>query len=135
MHRRNINDYNAYGLSRRDTSPISFGRTHTPFMNHRLRFARMANVIRFPDSKPAQPRNAHRVTFFIAVGPTNRPLTCAAYDVVIGLELRLFYARNDVMRSALFRGVDGEERLVEEAMLWRAALLEKGFSITEGLDD
>lgn len=36
--------------------------------------------------------------------PSGRPLTCAAFDVETGFELRLSYSDNDVQRSQLFRG-------------------------------
>jgi hypothetical protein len=55
-----------------------------------------------------------------------------AYDVETGLELRLMYTDNDVMRSELFRGVDREERLAEAADAWRLLLLAKGFTEVEG---
>ena len=55
-------------------------------------------------------------------------MTCAAYEVATGLELRLSYSDDDVMRSELFRGVDREERLAETADSWRLRLLEKGFT-------
>ena len=88
----------------------------------------MAEVFRFPDSPPPPPpRNVHRATLFQVVGPSGRPLTCAAYEVETGLELRLSYG-DDVMRTALFRGVDRDERLAEAADSWHLALLAKGFS-------
>jgi hypothetical protein len=59
-------------------------------------------------------------------------MTCAAYEVETGLELRLQYSADDVMRSELFRGVDSNERLTATAESWRLALLEKGFVVIEG---
>jgi hypothetical protein len=59
--------------------------------------------------------------------PGGRTLTCAAYEVETGLELRVSYG-DDVMRTELFRGVDRDERLAETADSWHLALLEKGFS-------
>jgi hypothetical protein len=62
------------------------------------------------------------------VAPSSqRVLTCAAYEVETGLELRVSYG-DDVMRTQLFRGVDRDERLAEMADGWHLALLEKGFS-------
>ena len=88
----------------------------------------MTEVFRFPPTPPAPPpKNVHRATFFSVVGATGRPLTCAAYEVEPGLELRLSYANDDVMRSELFRGVDRDERLAEAADLWRLRLLGNGF--------
>ena len=93
----------------------------------------MADVFRFPDApKPPPPKSILRATFFTVIGASKRPLTCAAYDVETGLELRLFYTDDDVMRSELFRGVDREERLTETAETWRSALMQKGFQVHDG---
>ena len=64
------------------------------------------------------------------VGPSGRPLTCAAFEVETGLELRVSYG-DDVMRSELFRGVDRDERLAEAADAWHSALMQKGFREVE----
>jgi hypothetical protein len=91
----------------------------------------MGEVFRFPDPPPPPPpKNVLRAVLFTVMGRSNRPLTCAAYDVETGLELRLSYG-DDVMRSQLFRGVDAEERTTEAADAWRLALLEKGFTELE----
>jgi hypothetical protein len=88
----------------------------------------MADVFRFPPTPSAPPpKNIHRATFFTVIGPSGRPLTCAAFDVDTGLELRLSYADDDVMRSELFRSVDADEQLVAKADAWRLTLLQKGF--------
>jgi hypothetical protein len=78
-----------------------------------------------PSPKPS--KNVLGRTLFHMFGPSGRPLTCAAFEVEPGLELRLSYG-DDVMRWQLFRGVDREERLAEAAAMWRASLIEKGFS-------
>jgi len=40
----------------------------------------MADVFRFPTTPPpAPPKNDHRATFFTVIGPSQRPLTCAAF--------------------------------------------------------
>jgi hypothetical protein len=90
----------------------------------------MADVFRFPDRPPpAQPKSDHVATFFTVTGATGRPLTCAAYEVVTGLELRLAYEDNgDLMRSQLFRDVDRDERAAEMADGCAKLLIEKGFS-------
>jgi hypothetical protein len=88
----------------------------------------MAEVFRFPDTPPPPPPKCIlRQTFFQVVGASGRPMTCAAYEVETGLELRLSYGVHDVMRSQLFRGIDRDERVAATAETWRAALLEKGF--------
>ena len=89
----------------------------------------MGDIFRFPEApKPAPPTNEHRATFFSVTGATARQLTCAAYEVETGLELRLAYEDNgDLMRSQLFRDVDREERVAEMADAWRRLLVENGF--------
>ena len=67
-----------------------------------------------------------RATLFCVVGPSGRPLICAAYEVQTGWELRLSYG-DDVMRTELFHGVDRDERVAETADAWRLRLLQKGF--------
>jgi hypothetical protein len=68
------------------------------------------------------------VTLFRMAAPSShRVLTCAAYEVETGLELRVSFG-DDVMRTELFRGVDRDERLAEVADAWHLALLEKGFT-------
>ena len=92
----------------------------------------MADVFRFPDSpKPPPPKSILRATFFTVVGPSGRPLTCAAFDVETGLEVRLFYGADDVQRSQLFRGPLREDDAATVADQWRLALLKKGFTEIE----
>ena len=92
----------------------------------------MADVFRFPDPPPPPPpKNEYRATFFTVVGPSGRPLTCAAFDVETGLEVRLFYGADDVQRSQLFRGPLAEDDAATVADQWRLALLEKGFTEIE----
>jgi len=62
------------------------------------------------------------------IGPSYRRLTCAAFEVETGLELRLSYSDDDVMRSELFRGAGYDERLAAAADEWRRALVAKGFA-------
>ena len=77
---------------------------------------------------PCVRREPFIATFFQVVGTSQRPLTCAAYDVETGLELRLVCTDNDdVMRSQLFRGVDQHERCAETADAWHLALIQRGF--------
>jgi hypothetical protein len=88
----------------------------------------VVQVFRFPDPHPPKPpKNILRATLFHMVGPSGRPLTCAAFEVETGLELRLSCG-DDVMRWQLFRGLDRDERLAETADAWRLAHLHKGFS-------
>jgi hypothetical protein len=65
--------------------------------------------------------------FQMSTPGSGRTLTCAAYEVETGLELRVSYG-DDVMRTELFRGVDRDERVAEAADAWRLALLQKGFT-------
>jgi len=49
----------------------------------------VAEVFRFPETPPPPPKNEHRATFFTVIGSSQRPLTCAAFDVETGSEVRL----------------------------------------------
>jgi len=75
------------------------------------------------DSVPAE----HLATFWTLRGPTGRDLTCSAYRVETGLELRVEYGPQDIVASELFRGTDADERLAEKADVGRLTLLAKGF--------
>jgi hypothetical protein len=85
----------------------------------------VADVFRFPDPPPPPPKNRLVATLFQMASPGGRTLTCAAYEVETGLELRVSYGDN-LMRSELFRGLDRDERLAETADSWHLALLERG---------
>ena len=58
---------------------------------------------------------------------TNRDITCSAYRVATGLELRTAYGPEDIVATELFRGTDADERLAETADNWRLNLIQKGF--------
>jgi hypothetical protein len=58
-------------------------------------------------------------------GPSERDLTCAAYRVATGLELRTAYGPQDVVATELFRGADADERLAATADAWRLTLMQK----------
>jgi hypothetical protein len=60
-------------------------------------------------------------------GPTARDLTCSAYRVETGLELRVEYGPQDVVATELFRGVNADEQLASKADVGRLTLLAKGF--------
>jgi hypothetical protein len=92
----------------------------------------VAEVFRFPETPPPPPKNEHRATFFTVIGSSQRPLTCAAFDVETGLEVRLFYSPDDLQRSQLFRGSLREDEATTVADQWRLALLQKGFAEVEG---
>jgi hypothetical protein len=59
-------------------------------------------------------------------GPSNRDLTCSAYKVQTGLELRVEYGPEDIVASQLFQGRDAEQ-LAEKADFGRLTLIAKGF--------
>ena len=75
-----------------------------------------------------EPRLRHVCDFWTVRGPSNRDLTCAAFQVESGLELRTSYGGEmGLVASQLFRGPDADERLAETADNWRRTLLAKGF--------
>jgi len=76
---------------------------------------------------PPEPPREHLATFWTLRGPTGRDLTCSAYRVETGLELRVEYGPQDVVATELFRGADADERFAEKADAGRRTLLAKGF--------
>jgi hypothetical protein len=76
---------------------------------------------------PAPPRIA---VLFRIVGPDERPLRCATYRVLFGMELRLEYEEgDDVIRTQLFKPQPRQdEKIAELAAEWRGALDGHGFN-------
>ena len=75
---------------------------------------------------PREPRIEHLATFWTVRGPSNRDLTCSAYRLRTGLELRVEYSPEDIVASQLFQGRDAEQ-LAEKADVGRLTLIAKGF--------
>ena len=73
-----------------------------------------------------EPRIEHLATLWTVRGPSNRDLTCSAYRVQTGLELRVQYGPEDIVASQLFRGRDAEQ-LAEQADAGRLTLIATGF--------
>jgi hypothetical protein len=80
-----------------------------------------------PSAKQREPVNDHIADLWTLRGASGRHLTCAAYRVQFGLELRTSYSPDDIVATELFRGVDADERLAAKADAWRLALIGKGF--------
>lgn len=57
-------------------------------------------------AKPRAPQSEHVVTLWTLHGSSGRDLTCSAYRVATGLELRCEYGPDDVVATKLFRGPD-----------------------------
>ena len=74
-----------------------------------------------------EPRIEHLATLWTVRGPSNRDLTCCAYKVQTGLELRVEYGPEDIVASQLFQGRDADERLCEKADVGRLTLIATGF--------
>jgi hypothetical protein len=66
-----------------------------------------------PGPKKCEPTLEHLTIFWTLRGATGRDLTCSAYRVETGLELRAEYGADDVAATELFRGVSADERLAE----------------------
>ena len=75
----------------------------------------------------SKPRIEHLATFWTVRGPSNRDLTCSAYRLQTGLELRVEYGPEDIVASHLFRGRVADEQLAEKADAGRLTLIERGF--------
>ena len=82
---------------------------------------------RGPSPPPHEPESEHLATFWTLRGPSERNLTCSAFRVGTGLELRTEYERGDIVATELFRSESADERLAERADAWRLTLLTKGF--------
>ena len=76
---------------------------------------------------PHESRIEHLATFWTMRGPSNRDLTCSAYRVRTGLELRVEYSPEDIVASHLFRGRDADELLAQKADVGRLTLIATGF--------
>jgi hypothetical protein len=74
-----------------------------------------------------EPRIEHLATLWTVRGPTNRDITCSAYRVQTGLELRVEYGPEDIVASQLFRGRYLDEQLAEQANAGRLTLIARGF--------
>ena len=75
----------------------------------------------------SEPRIEHLATLWTVRGPSNRDLTCCAYRVQTGLELRIEYSPEDIVASQLFRGRHADERLCQKADVGRLTLIATGF--------
>jgi len=80
---------------------------------------------------PVRPDSTPRLldTLFRVVGPSKRPVRCATYRVLTGIELRLEYEHDEdnLLRSQLFRR-DDPEAICELAAEWRGKFDEHGFT-------
>jgi len=76
---------------------------------------------------PREPRIEHLATLWTVRGPSNRDLTCSAYRVQTGLELRVEYGPEDIVASHPFPGGDADVQLAETADAGRLTLIARGF--------
>jgi hypothetical protein len=91
------------------------------------------------------PESEHLATFWTLRGPSERNLTCSAFRVVTGLELRTECERGDIVATELFRGDGADERLAERGGrlatdaaregLWRDSRVSCSASRTEPFGD
>lgn len=80
-------------------------------------------------SKRKLPKSIHVTTFFVVVGPSNEPMTCAGFETDTGLQLRLSYADGSAMQTESFpAGLDLADRIAAKAEEWKRAWVEKGFT-------
>ena len=75
----------------------------------------------------SEARIEHLGTLWTVRGPSNRDLTCCAYRVQTGLELRVEYGPEDIVASHVFRGRHADEQLAEKADAGRLTLIATGF--------
>lgn len=70
---------------------------------------------------PSPPRIA---TLFRVVGPSKRPIRCASYQTLFGVELRLEFESpvDSIIKTELFKAAPGrDEAIADRAVEWRAA--------------
>jgi hypothetical protein len=80
-----------------------------------------------PGPQKCEPTLEHLATFWTLRGPSGRDLTCAAYRVATGLELRAEYGPEDILSTKLCRDDDADEQIAATADAWRLTLIGKGF--------
>jgi len=76
-----------------------------------------------PGPKKHEPTFEHLATFWTLRGPSGRDLTCAAYRVATGIELRAEYGPNDTVSTKLCRDTDADEQIAATADAWRLTLI------------
>jgi len=76
---------------------------------------------------PAPPQNDHLYAFWTLRGATDRDITCSAYRVLTGIEMRVAYSEVEIIGTKLYRGVDADEQVARAADAVRPTMLEKGF--------
>lgn len=80
-----------------------------------------------PRMKPeAAPQMEFICEFWTLRGATGRDISCSAFRVATGLELRAGYSAEAIISTKLFRGVDADEQMATAADAWRRILIEKG---------
>ena len=72
-------------------------------------------------------KGEHLATFWTMRGASGRDITCAAFRVATGFELRASYSDTDIIGTKLFRGPRADEQLADAADQWRTTMLAKGF--------
>jgi hypothetical protein len=80
-----------------------------------------------PSRRPSAPTSEHLTRFWTLRGESGRDLTCSAYRVATGLELRAEYGANDIVSTILCRDENSGEQIAATADAWRFTLLQKGF--------
>jgi hypothetical protein len=80
-----------------------------------------------PSRRLSEPTSEHLTTFWTLRGASGRDLTCSAYRVATGLELRAEYGPDDIVSTKLCRDDDAEAQIAATADAWRLTLIAKGF--------
>ena len=84
------------------------------------------STVRNPSAtKTAAPRVDLVEARWRAVGPTGKPLTCGVFRTAAGLEVRVSYSDDDLLRSQMVRTLEAGRALADD---WRAVVLAKGFT-------
>ena len=80
-----------------------------------------------PSAQTREPILEHVATFWTLRGPSGRDLTCSAYRIATGLELRAEYAPDDIVSTKLCRDADADEQIAATADARRLTLIAKSF--------
>lgn len=76
---------------------------------------------------PTHVLNEYLCDFWTLRGAADRNITCAAFRVLSGIELRVFYSAEEMISTKLYRGPKADEQVAEAADAIRLTMLGTGF--------
>lgn len=85
---------------------------------------------RFPVRKKPEPEQTLIAILWTMTGPSGRVITCDAWSIETGIEVRVSRA-GELVRSQLCRGPSAQTEAVRHADEWHATLVLNGFTEVE----